>query len=746
VGIFDRSSDGGGVVSTPVNGDINALLPSQTGNSGKVLTTDGTTTSWQTGGGGGEANTASNVGTGTGQVFKQKTGVDLELKTLKSGTNTTVTNNASDITIEANGTFKHDDGTGSAPSITFATDVSTGFFKSGAQAISLVTGSASNVVWQWQSTFAAIFKSYALRFYDLTTNYIALKAPNSVTSYDLTLPSAQGSSGQTLQNDGSGNLSWVTPSGGGSSFSDSSFEIYDNVDNTKKLKTELTNLPGGQTITFDFEGGSKPNSYRFPALNNSQPSQTQVLTHNSSASVSRKTFINDPDLGTPNKFNDAPYFLNVSSPPAPESAYNAHYYENFAPKFRKGSNQGKNFYEQRHLAVATVATSNVSLTGEQSINGVSTSASRVLLTAQTAPAENGLWITGAGAWERPGQGGDAGNDNADGGLSADYYAGLVIYVNQGTYANTFWTMTTTGDFTLGVTAQTWVQFIQGGTFKSNSSGINNLTVNYTDTAKTLNIPAGTVANDRFLFAIAPDANVQNKSFQGDENKVQNWRFLDGYTPASGGGYSGLGFSNSIPQIKRGGLADSYNPVYLQYRVDAARAATTTNIASLTGLLTVDGVTLVSGDRVLVKDQTTATQNGVYIAQSGSWIRAGDLSITGDFYTGLRVYVNEGTTQVNTEWEVTSTGTITVGSSSINFKTSSVIYYDSAASAGGSATETLTITGLAAADTILSVSQKTPGANSTAIIGWANQAANSLDLTWTGDPGAGAIVRVAVRKG
>ena len=55
------------------------------------------------GGGGGEINTASNVGTGDG-VFKQKTGVDLEFKSLIAGTNLSIVNNANDLTINATGT------------------------------------------------------------------------------------------------------------------------------------------------------------------------------------------------------------------------------------------------------------------------------------------------------------------------------------------------------------------------------------------------------------------------------------------------------------------------------------------------------------------------------------------------------------------------------------------------------------------------------------------------------------------
>lgn len=49
----------------------------------------------------GETNTASNVGSGQGTIFKQKTGVDLELKSLLEGSNIDLTNNASDITVKA---------------------------------------------------------------------------------------------------------------------------------------------------------------------------------------------------------------------------------------------------------------------------------------------------------------------------------------------------------------------------------------------------------------------------------------------------------------------------------------------------------------------------------------------------------------------------------------------------------------------------------------------------------------------
>ena len=100
---------------------------------------------------------------------------------------------------------------------------------------------------------------------------------------------------------------------------------------------------------------------------------------------------------------------------------------------------------------------------------------------------------------------------------------------------------------------------------------------------------------------------------------------------------------------------------------AVRVATTANI-TLSGLQTIDGVTLVAGDRVLVKDQTTASQNGVYIASSGAWSRAADFdgTPTSEVATGDLVFVDQGTTNADTSFVVVTSNPITVGTTAIQF--------------------------------------------------------------------------------
>jgi len=97
----------------------------------------------------------------------------------------------------------------------------------------------------------------------------------------------------------------------------------------------------------------------------------------------------------------------------------------------------------------------------------------------------------------------------------------------------------------------------------------------------------------------------------------------------------------------------------------ARVATTVNLAALSGLLTVDGVTVAANDRVLVKNQTTASANGIYVAASGAWTRSTDNDTAAEMLQAS-MYVEEGTTQSDTQWTCTTNAPITIGSTSLTF--------------------------------------------------------------------------------
>lgn len=97
-----------------------------------------------------------------------------------------------------------------------------------------------------------------------------------------------------------------------------------------------------------------------------------------------------------------------------------------------------------------------------------------------------------------------------------------------------------------------------------------------------------------------------------------------------------------------------------------RCATTANI-TLSGLQTIDGVTVVADDRVLVKEQNTASENGVYVASTSTWQRAIDFDGTFDVVQGTLVPVANGTTYEGQVFRVTTANPITLGSSSLAFE-------------------------------------------------------------------------------
>ncbi len=130
-----------------------------------------------------------------------------------------------------------------------------------------------------------------------------------------------------------------------------------------------------------------------------------------------------------------------------------------------------------------------------------------------------------------------------------------------------------------------------------------------------------------------------------------------------------------------------------------KAATTANI-TLSGEQTIDGVSCVSDDRVLVKDQTTASQNGIYVVDTGTWTLDLDFDGANDVVQGSQVYVNTGgTSNGGGTFVVTTSGTITPGTTSITF---------SRTSSGAITRSSNTAT---AGQTLVSVASYQPGSNS-----------------------------------
>lgn len=96
-----------------------------------------------------------------------------------------------------------------------------------------------------------------------------------------------------------------------------------------------------------------------------------------------------------------------------------------------------------------------------------------------------------------------------------------------------------------------------------------------------------------------------------------------------------------------------------------RVATTAGI-TLSGEQTIDGVSVVAEDRVLVKDQADGTFNGIYIANTSTWDRAPDCDGNRDLAKGCIVRVHSGTLYSSTLWELTTADPIIVGTSTLTW--------------------------------------------------------------------------------
>jgi len=103
---------------------------------------------------------------------------------------------------------------------------------------------------------------------------------------------------------------------------------------------------------------------------------------------------------------------------------------------------------------------------------------------------------------------------------------------------------------------------------------------------------------------------------------------------------------------------------------SVRAATTAAVTLSTDLEngdTLDGVTLATGDRILVKHQSTGSENGIYVVKaSGAPDRAPDANVSSEVTAGLFTFVSEGTVNGNSGWVLNTDDAITLGTTALTF--------------------------------------------------------------------------------
>lgn len=94
---------------------------------------------------------------------------------------------------------------------------------------------------------------------------------------------------------------------------------------------------------------------------------------------------------------------------------------------------------------------------------------------------------------------------------------------------------------------------------------------------------------------------------------------------------------------------------------SCKYASTANVASISGVLTIDGQSTATGDRILLKDQSSAAENGIYVADdAGAWARSTDMDNWSEV-PGAFVFIESGDTLADTGWVCTADqgGTIDV---------------------------------------------------------------------------------------
>jgi uncharacterized cupin superfamily protein len=250
--------------------------------------------------------------------------------------------------------------------------------------------------------------------------------------------------------------------------------------------------------------------------------------------------------------------------------------------------------------VATTA--NITLSGTQTIDGIAVVAGdRVLVKDQTSSIDNGIYVAAASAWTRA--------KDFDG--SRDVVSGTQVLIAEGSlHASTVWRTDIASGAVIGVDAMVFEQVTRS--------------VNAAD----------------ILLAL------------GGDPLLKSGGTMTGFITAPGN-------PTNTWELAPKGYVDS---LAQGLQIKTAVACASTGNLTLSGEQTIDGV-LTSTSRVLVKSQSTASQNGIYVTAAGAWARATDLDVWTEVI-GAYVYVSGGTVNGNSGWATQASAGGTIGSTSL----------------------------------------------------------------------------------
>lgn len=173
--------------------------------------------------------------------------------------------------------------------------------------------------------------------------------------------------------------------------------------------------------------------------------------------------------------------------------------------------------------------------------------------------------------------------------------------------------------------------------------------------------AGSVDSTKIVSGGLPTSSITNLS-----TYVTGFRLDQFAAPTTSVGLNGTVLTNAgtptnTNDVATKGYVDAII-AGLNYKQEVKATTTGANIA-LSGTMTLDGVALVAGDRVLVKDQTTGSANGIYVVAAGAWARSSDGT---SLKAGTYVYVDQGALYADSAFVLTTNDPITVGTTSLTW--------------------------------------------------------------------------------